>query len=481
MRISRRHLSTTLTLALGVLSLSPAAAQEPAEALVGSWEGSLDTGAGQLPVVFNIARGPDGALTATMDSPSQGAFGIPVTSVSLEGSAVALEVAQVAGGFTGTLSEDGTAMEGTWSQGPASLPLNVTKSEGGAAAAAPDRPQEPELPLPYPSEEVSVSTPDADVVLAGTLTLPEGPGPFPGVVLVSGSGPQNRDEALMGHRPFYVLSDHLTRQGIAVLRYDDRGVGASTGAFGTATSEDFTADALAAVSFLRDHPRVAADAVGIVGHSEGGMIAPMASTRSSDVAFIVMMAGPGITGAQILVLQGQLIARAMGTPEDMIALNTSTQTRMIETVTAEPDPEMAAPKLRAILDEAIATLPAEAREAAGQNIETEIAQINSPWFRYFLTYDPVPTLEQVTVPVLALNGDKDLQVPWRENLEAIQAALERGGNPDATVRRLEGLNHLFQTAELGTPGEYAQISETMSPRALEAVSGWILERFGPGR
>jgi dipeptidyl aminopeptidase/acylaminoacyl peptidase len=274
------------------MSFSPGAAQEPDDVLVGRWEGSLDTGAGQLPIVFNITRGEDGSLTATMDSPAQGAFGIPVTAVSLEGSAVSLEVAAVAGGYAGTLSEDGSSIAGTWSQGPASLPLDVTRSDGDGAASVPDRPQEPALPLPYPWEEVRVPNPAAGVELAGTLTLPQGPGPFPGVVLVSGSGPQDRDEALMGHRPFYVLSDHLTRQGIAVLRYDDRGVGESTGSFAAATSEDFTADALAAVSFLRDHPRVSPDAVGIVGHSEGGLIAPMAAIRSDEVAFIVMMPGP---------------------------------------------------------------------------------------------------------------------------------------------------------------------------------------------
>lgn len=479
MRILRLLVLAPLTLAIGLMTTSPASAQEPGDALVGDWEGSLDTGAGQLPVVFHVTRGDDGALAASMDSPTQGAFGIPVTAVSFEGNAVSLEIAAVAGGYTGTLSDDGMSMEGTWSQGTASLPLNLTKSEGGAASAAPDRPQEPELPLPYASIDLSIPNRSADVTLAGTLTLPEGPGPFPGVVLVSGSGPQNRDEALMGHRPFYVLSDHLTRQGIAVLRYDDRGVDASTGDFATATSEDFTSDALAAVAFLQGHQSVADDAVGIVGHSEGGMVGPMAAARSDEVAFVVMLAGPGITGAEILVLQAQLIARAMGTPEGMIELNTRTQSRMIEAVLAEPDPATAASQLRTILDEAIATLPEGVREAAGQNIETEIVQINSPWFRYFLAYDPRPTLEQVTVPVLALNGEKDLQVPWQENLEAIEAALDRGGNADVTARMLPDLNHLFQTSETGAPSEYAQITETMSPTALAAVSDWILKRFGP--
>lgn len=481
MRASRLGGGIALALLLTSLATAPAMAQEqPDEVLVGTWEGELDTGAAKLPIVFHIQRGEDGSLSATMDSPAQGAFGIPVSSVSLEDRAVTLEIAAVGGGYTGTLSDDGSAIEGTWSQGPASLPLNVTKSEGGAAGA-PSRPQEPTLPLPYRVEEVTVPNGEAGVELAGTLTLPEGDGPFPAAVLVSGSGPQDRDEALMGHRPFYVLSDHLTRQGIAVLRYDDRGVGGSTGDFATATSEDFASDALAAVAWLRQRPEIDPEAVGIVGHSEGGLVGPMAAVRSTDVAYVVMLAGPGLPGADILMAQGELIAKAMGTPDSVVALNTRTQKRMIDAVMGEPDRDDAAALLRGILDEAIATLPAEAREQAEQTKETQIAQINSPWFRYFLSYDPRPTLRRLRVPVLALNGEKDLQVPWEANLEAIEQALREGGNPDFTVRMLPGLNHLFQTADTGAPAEYGMIEETMSPVALEAVSDWILERFGPGR
>jgi fermentation-respiration switch protein FrsA (DUF1100 family) len=457
------------------------AGQDGDAALLGAWEGTLDAGAAQLPLVFHITQDEDGSLAATMDSPAQGAFGIGVDSVTIEGSQVSLGIEAIAGGFTGTLSEDATTIEGTWSQGPASLPLTLTKSEGEGGPAPLERPQEPELPLPYQSEAVSIPCSDSQVVLAGTLTLPEGPGPFPAVILVSGSGPQDRDESLMGHRPFYILSDHLTRQGIAVLRYDDRGVGQSTGMFATATSEDFTSDALAAVSYLRARPEVSPDEVGIVGHSEGGLIAPLAATWSDDVAFVVMLAAPGVTGARLIQAQAELIARAMGASEDVIALNRSIQGRMIDVVCSEQDPRIAADALREIMTDAVASLPENMREAAAQSTETQVAMFNSPWFRFFLTYDPVTALENVTVPVLALNGEKDLQVPWEENLDAVTAALDRAGNPDVTIRMLPGLNHLFQTAEVGTPAEYVTITETMSPTALEAVSSWILERFSRQR
>lgn len=481
MQILRRAASAALTFTLMLPLSSPAglAAQHTEDVLIGNWQGSLDTGAAQLPLVFHVTRADDGSLTGSLDSPAQGAFGIPVTGISLDGATVNFEIAAVAGGFSGTLSEDGKSIAGSWNQGPASLSLTVTKGEGDGGATTFDRPQEPTLPLPYRSEEVAVPHEEVGVTLAGTLTLPEGPGPFPGVVLVSGSGPQDRDESLMGHRPFYVLSDHLTRNGIATLRYDDRGVAGSTGDFGSATTEDFTRDALAAVAYLRSVPEVDPASVGIAGHSEGGLIAPMAASRSQDVAFVVMLAGPGVDGAKILTAQGELIARAMGATEEAIALNGSVQRQMIDVVLQEEDPETAAPVLRSILADAVANLPPDMREAAEATAEAEIAQINTPWFRFFLAFDPAPALERVTVPVLALNGEKDLQVPWKENLQAIEEALARGGNADVTVRMLPRLNHLFQTAETGTPAEYATISETMSPTLLEAVSSWILERFPP--
>ena len=321
---------------------------------------------------------------------------------------------------------------------------------------------------------LATATGARQVILAGTLTLPEGPGPFPGAVLVTGSGPQDRDETLFGHKPFLVLSDHLTRAGIAVLRYDDRGVGRSTGDFSVATSEDFTSDALAAVAFLK--ARKGVGGVGIVGHSEGGIVGPLAAVRSDAVAFVVMLAGPGIPGCEIIQLQSELINRAEGAPEEVIRLNKDTQARLFAIVDGEPDPRAALPLLRSALERASAALPQGG--STPQAIEAQIAQINSPWFRFFLTYDPRPTLEAVTVPVLALNGSLDLQVPAEVNLHEVGAALAKGQNPDATTRLLPGLNHLFQQAETGSPSEYARIPETMNPVALEAVSSWILERLG---
>jgi len=380
------------------------------------------------------------------------------------------------------LTESGEDIVGTFSQGPASFPMELSRSAEESVLLV--RPQEPKPPFPYPTREVTFPNPEAGIELAGTLTLPEGAGPFPAVVLVSGSGPQDRNETLLGHKPFLVLADHLARNGVAALRFDDRGVGESTGDFAAATSEDFATDALAAVAYLREQPEVGRGRVGIVGHSEGGLIAPMAANRSDDVAFIIMLAGPGVPGIDILVAQGVLINRVGGASEHIIELNTRIQTGLADIVAAEPDPDVADPLMRSFMRELIDMLPDYVREAAGaalsdETIDQTVKQLNSPWFRFFLHYDPRPVLEHVEVPVLALFGGKDLQVPAELNVPEIEAAFARAGNDDATVRTLPGLNHLFQEADTGSPAEYAQIEQTLSPVLLDAVSTWILERFGP--
>lgn len=472
-----RRLLTVLAIAATATALLavPASAQSPA---VGTWSGSLALPNGaSLPLVFHVEESA-GTLNATWDSPAQGANGIPASAATFVDGVLSLEMANIGASYRGTLSEDGATIQGIFSQSGMELPLDLTRGE----VEAPVRPQEPEGPLPY--REVQVRFPSVEgVELAGTLTVPPGAGPFPAAVLVSGSGPQDRNEALMGHKPFLVLADHLTRQGIAVLRYDDRGVGESTGTFGTATSRDFADDALAAVRYLRQRGEVTADAVGILGHSEGGLVGPMAAAVSDEVRWVIMLAGPGLPGEEILRLQGDLIARAGGASEEAIAANAEAVRQSARILREESDPQQAAPRLRAAMRAAMEAMPDGARpapEAMEQALDAQVSQMNSPWFRFFLEYDPRPTLMEVRVPVLALLGGKDLQVPAPENAVALQEAFAAGGNPDATVVTLEGLNHLFQAAESGAPGEYSEIEETMNPRALEEMSRWILERFASG-
>jgi hypothetical protein len=310
------------------------------------------------------------------------------------------------------------------------------------------------------------------VRLAGTLTLPQGAGPFPAVVLVSGSGPNTRNEPIMNHQLFLVLADHLTRHGVAVLRYDKRGTGTSTGDYAKATTQDFADDADAAAAFLRARKEIDPAKVGLIGHSEGGLIAPMVAVADPKVDFIVMMAGPGVDGAQVLTEQGRLITKAMGLSDAQVAETSALREKLIAIVRTEKDPAVAAAKMRAL----IAADP-KLKDTPPAAIEAQISAINSDWFRFFFNYDLAIALRQVRCPVLAMIGSKDLQVPPDQNLPAIRAALAH--NPDAEVEELPSLNHLFQTAKTGAVGEYGEIEETLAPVALDLMTGWILKRVGP--
>ena len=438
----------------------------------GIWEGNLSLGNGEIRLVFHISADEDGGLSSKIDSPDQGANGIPVASTSFADGSLNLEVSAVGGQYTGTLSEDAQTLSGTWSQGGMELPLNMSKTDKPTEL---NRPQEPERPYPYDEEEVFFENESDDVRLAGTLTKPKSAGPFPAVVLISGSGPQNRDEELMGHKPFLILSDYLTRQGLAVLRYDDRGTAESTGSFGTATSVDLANDVQAAVDFLKKREDIDNENIGLAGHSEGGLIAPMLATETGNVAFIVLMAGPGLPGDEILRLQGTLLARAGGMAEPMLKQMEMVNSRLYAAAKEAPDDQV-----KTSLEEEIASIKqdvdASTLTALGLSPDREgqiIQQLSSPWFQYFLRYDPVPTLKKVKVPTLSVIGAKDLQVPAPKNTEAIKAAFTGDHAELLTAEILPDLNHLFQTADTGAMSEYGQIEETMSPIALSKIGDWI--------
>lgn len=444
---------------------------------VGSWEGALTLPSGSLRIVFHVAADDAGNLSSTMDSPDQGATGIPVTSTTFEAGKLTLNASAIGGTYIGTLSEDGQTLSGQWSQGGMSLDLDLTKTD---KPTKPNRPQEPEGPFPYEEADVSFENKTDNVRLVGTLTIPKSAGPHPAVVLVSGSGPQDRDESIMGHKPFLVLSDHLTRQGIAVLRYDDRGTAESTGDFSAATTKDLANDAQAAVDFLKSRNDIDGSKIGVAGHSEGGLIAPILGVMPGNIAFIVMLAGPGLPGDEILRLQGGLMARAGGMSEPLIEKMLHVNSALYETAINAPEEEVEN-ALKETISDLKTSFDASTIAALGLTAEREpqiIQQLSSPWFRYFLTYDPQPVLEQLQIPVLSVIGEKDLQVPAKENTEAIAMALKTAKNKNFSAKTLPDLNHLFQTANTGAVTEYAQIEETFAPAALVIISDWILEQTG---
>jgi len=442
-----------------------------AQDITGQWNGVLEVSGIQLRLVFNITKADTG-YSSTMDSPDQGAKGIPVTSTNFDNPILNLKVSAAGIEYDGVLKEG--IITGTFKQRGQSFALDLKRENIEKAKLV--RPQEPVKPYPYTSEEVTFKNEKANITLAGTLTFPAKEGNSPAVILITGSGQQNRDEELLGHKPFLVLSDYLTRNGIAVLRYDDRGTAESKGDFKTATSADFATDVEAAIAYLKTRKEINKKKIGLIGHSEGGMIAPIVASKSKDVSFIVLLAGPGIKGSELLLLQQELIGRALGVSESDLQKSKEINSAAFDMVIKTTNPEKLKNELTNYLIQKSKESPGSPKAEEMSDsvmIKAQVEQITSPWMLYFLRYDPAPVLQKVKCPVLSLNGEKDLQVPPKANLAAIKAALTNGGNKNVTAIELPDLNHLFQECKTGLPAEYAQIEQTFSPVVLEEITKWI--------
>ncbi|RAU82202.1 alpha/beta hydrolase family protein [Pontibacter arcticus] len=453
-----------------LLLYTSSALAQPAAQVTGFWNGAIQTGGMQLALVFHIQES-NGALTATMDVPAQSAKGIPVKEVKLVQDSLFLHLPAIGGSYAGKLTAPGT-IEGTWKQSGQTFAMQLKKGE----AVQPKRPQEPVKPYPYKEQEVSITNSTAGIKLAGTFTLPTGKGPFPAVILISGSGAQDRDGTVMDHKPYLVLADHLTRQGLAVLRLDDRGVGGSTGNPASATTLDFATDITAAYTFLKAQPSINQKKIGLVGHSEGALIAAKVANQQPDVAYVVLLAGNAVPGTELLVAQNEALLTAAGMPETLLKPYLELRKKQFEVAATQTDAFAAAKKIRKLEQETTANLTAEQKTQLGFTAQSEqaiVAQLSSPWVKHFLAYDPVLTLQKLKQPVLVLNGTNDLQVPASQNLPAAEKALKAAGNKTYTIKEMPALNHLFQTAKTGLPNEYSQLEETFAPLALQTISDWI--------
>lgn len=424
----------------------------------GYWKGNLNLGVQQLGVCFNI-QSKEGKIVSTMDVPAQGAFDVPVDETIYTNDTLKIEIAAINASYCGVYTGD--TIKGTFAQMGMSFPLNLVRSEKEAKKS---RLQDPKEPFNYRSENVTFRNEKENFLLAGTLTVPEGEGPFPAVVLVSGSGQQNRDEELMNHRPFWVIADYLSRNGVAVLRYDDRGEGQSEGDPKMATTSDLSYDAEAAFDFLLKQKNIDTSKVGILGHSEGGVINCMVASRRKDVAFIVSLAGPAVKGMEVIKAQQEAIYRVSGVSQAAIDASNQMTDMLYGIIANTDDREQAATQMREML---------AGFGMTDEMLASTVDPLVSPWMFYFLKYDPTQAIANTNCPALLLNGSLDLQVLASQNLPAYEKIASDYSKTNFTIQEFPGLNHLFQHCTTGSPNEYVNIEETISPEVLQTILDFI--------
>jgi len=450
---------------------SKVAAQSP---IVGHWEGAISIMGGELLIAIDVKLDAE-SLKATIDIPQQNAIGLPLKNVSFSELKAHFELVAGPGVavFDGELKGD--SINGDFSQAGAKGTFHLKKGIATKVAA----PAEP-LP-PYKEEEVRIH--NGDIMLAGTLSLPATTGPYPAVVLITGSGAQNRDEEVMGFKPFKLIADYLTRSGIAVLRCDDRGVGGSTGSMEKATGDDFANDAEAQVKYLLTRSEIDHKKIGLLGHSEGGIIASMVAARLKDIAFIVLMAGPAVTGDKIISKQIEHLMHAGGATDAEIKTELARQEQVYKVVRTNKGWDDLKLELQKDAKESLNKMTIEQRKAVADedklintSVEAKIKGAKSPWFKYFIDFDPAKQLEKVKCPVLALFGELDMQVPLDLNKEPMEKVFKKSGNKDYAIHVFPKANHLFQEAETGNPAEYAALKKEFVAGFMEMILDWVTKR-----
>jgi pimeloyl-ACP methyl ester carboxylesterase len=431
----------------------------------GAWSGNLNVQGMKIPLVLHIVQNGD-SLSSTMDSPAQGAKGIAIDKTGFTNHQLNFEIKALSVSYEGRL--EGDSIAGIFTQGGANLSLVFKKSPDKKEVL--HRPQTPTPPFDYAIEDVSFTNASEGNILAGTLTTPHHKTQFPVAIMITGSGAQDRDETIFGHKPFWVIADHLAKNGIGVLRLDDRGVGGSSAGKANATSADFATDIDAAVNFL---VKKGFKNIGLIGHSEGGFIAPMVANKNKNVKFIVSMAGPGIPNDEVMVLQLEAMNKVLGIPDSVMKWNLDFSKSLYGFVKSYTGNNLQS-DLKAYVLNYLKTDSGQITSDKTEAFATStVGQVGSEWFQYFLKHDPRPDIEKLKIPVLALNGTKDMQVIAKENLAGWKTALEKAKNKNFKIVSLTGLNHLFQEAKTGAPMEYGEIEQTISPQALDVITSWI--------
>ena len=464
---------------IAILFVLLTTAQTPIE----NWSGILNAGGQKIELRLHLKHNADNTYSASWDVPIQKAIGIPASKTSLSNNKLSVEIKMIGAGYEGTITDKGDKIEGTWNQSGMNFPLNFTPFQEGQAAAVATKPQTPKPPFNYEVNEFTYQGQDTKLTYGATITYPKDNTKHPLVILITGSGKQDRDESIFDHKPFAVLADYLTRKGFVVMRVDDRGAGKSTGNFNNSTTADFALDVEEHINYAKKLSMVDSNKIGLLGHSEGGLIAPMVAARNSSVAFIILMAGPAIPIIDLMALQNEKVLKSVGIAPAAIEAYLPLYRQIMKSVIAAKDKQDAIEQANTLTkdwfqktDKAFVKGTTNiSTEADINHYATSMAEtLSTPWWKFFASYDPQPTLLKLQCPVLALNGTADIQVPANENLTAMESIFKKSGNSRVSIQIMEGMNHLFQKCTACTVAEYGQLETTMEPAVLELLGKWLV-------
>jgi pimeloyl-ACP methyl ester carboxylesterase len=453
------------------------------QATVSNWTGILNAGVQKIELRLHITQNPDKTVTSTWDVPAQKAMGISSSKTELVNNQLSIEVKMIGASYTGTINAAGTAIEGTWGQSGMNFPLNMEPLKEGQTETIIAKPQTPKPPFNYASEDIVYKGVQTQLNYGATLTYPKDNVKHPLVILITGSGKQDRDETIFDHKPFAVIADYLTKKGFAVLRVDDRGAGKSTGDFSKSTTADFSLDVEEHIHYVKSLAMIDTTKIGLLGHSEGGLIAPMVAARNKSVAFMVLMAGPGIEIAELMAIQNEMVLKSAGISQQAIDAYIPLYKQLMKTIIAMDNKEEAISSSKSIVktwfDKTDKTFVQSttniSTEADIDKFATTMAEtLLTPWWKFFAAYNPQPTLQKVKCPVLAMNGSADIQVPAAVSIKGIDSALKKGGNKHFVTKQFEGLNHLFQKCIKCTVPEYGELETTIEGEVLETIGNWLI-------
>jgi pimeloyl-ACP methyl ester carboxylesterase len=464
---------------VSILLVVKSFAQKPIE----NWSGVLNAGGQKIELILHLIKNADNSYISNWDVPIQKAKGIPSSKTEFNNGQLSIEVKMIGASYEAKLNVAGDKMEGSWGQSGMNFPLNLEPLKEGQAPMVIIKPQTPKAPFAYTIKEFTYEGVKTKLTYGATLTYPNDQQKYPLVILITGSGRQDRDETIFDHKPFGVIADYLTKKGFAVLRVDDRGAGKSSGDFSTSTTADFALDVEEHIQYAKSLPMVDAKKIGLLGHSEGGLIAPMVAARDKSIAFIVLMAGPGVAITELMAKQNEMVLLSAGINQQAVDAYIPLYERLMKTIISMNDQQAAIDQSKKIVkqwfdqtDNAFVKATTNiSTEADINNFATTMAQtLSTKWWKYFAAYNPQPTLQKLSCPVLAINGSADIQVPASINLKGIETALKKGGNKQFSIKQFEGLNHLFQKCSKCTVPEYGELETTIEPAVLDTIGTWLL-------